>query len=275
MSEILKEREPQAPLAKQHHPRNVTEIADADRFEPAALAAEFRVLDLYERVAILRGRIPGRIVFTTSFGLEDQAIAHAIFSQTLAIDVVTFDTGRLFPETHDVWAATEARYQTRIYGLAPDRADLEALIAKQGINGFRASVDARHDCCATRKVAPLARALKNTAVWITGIRADQSGDRADVTPVAFDAAHELIKANPLFDWTRQQTRTFVHANDVPYNILHDRNFLSIGCAPCTRAVKPGEPERAGRWWWERTEKKECGLHLTGDGRLARTNSSSA
>jgi phosphoadenosine phosphosulfate reductase len=232
------------------------------------LAAEFATPDLFARLSAIRRLIAGRIVFTTSFGVEDQAIAHAIFAQTLAIDVATLDTGRLFPETHAVWAATERRYGIRVLAFAPEHAGVEALIARQGIDGFRSSVGERLDCCAVRKVAPLRRALDGGAAWITGIRAGQSADRALLAPVAFDEARGLIKVNPLFDWTRDRAVEFVHAHEVPYNALHDSGFLSIGCAPCTRAVAPGEPERAGRWWWEEAEKKECGLHVA-DGRIKR------
>jgi phosphoadenosine phosphosulfate reductase len=235
----------------------------------ATLADQFAALDLFERLAGIRARIGGRVVFTTSFGLEDQAIAHAIFSQRLAIDVATLDTGRLFQETLDVWAETEHRYATRILAFTPERASVEALIAGQGIDGLRTSVEARLDCCAIRKVAPLARVLDGGAAWITGIRGDQSADRARLAPASFDEQRQLIKVNPLFDWTRERTLQFVRAHDVPYNALHDRGFLSIGCAPCTRAVAPGEPERAGRWWWEQAEKKECGLHIDENGRVRR------
>jgi len=224
------------------------------------LAGQFGALNLFERLASIRSRIAGRIVFTTSFGLEDQAIAHAIFAQALAIDVATLDTGRLFPETHQVWADTERRYGVRVRAFAPEHASVEVLIAEQGIDGFRASVEARLDCCSVRKVAPLARALDGGAAWITGMRADQSADRAQLAPASFDERRRLIKVNPLFDWTREQTVSFIRAHDVPCNVLHERGFLSIGCAPCTRAVAPGEPERAGRWWWEQEQKKECGLH---------------
>jgi phosphoadenosine phosphosulfate reductase len=220
----------------------------------------FPALDLFERLAAIRAQIPGRVVLTTSFGLEDQAIGHAIFAQALAIDVVTLDTGRLFPETHDVWAETERRYGVRVVAFAPEHRAVETLIAGQGVDGFRSSVEARLDCCAVRKVAPLARALDGSAAWITGLRADQSADRALVLPALFDEERGLLKVNPLFDWTRERTREFVRAHDVPCNALHERGFLSIGCAPCTRAVMPGEPERAGRWWWEQSQKKECGLH---------------
>ena len=201
---------------------------------------EFGALDLFERLAAIRSAIAGRIVFTTSFGLEDQAIAHAVFSQHLAIEVATLDTGRLFPETHEVWAETERRYGIRVRAVAPEHGAVEALLARQGIDGFRSSVAARHDCCAVRKIAPLARALDGAAAWITGIRADQSADRAQFSPAAYDETRGLIKVNPLFDWSRDRTLDFVRAHQVPTNTLHDRGFLSIGCAPCTRAVAPGE-----------------------------------
>jgi phosphoadenosine phosphosulfate reductase len=231
----------------------------------------FPALDLFERLTAIRAQIPGRVVFTTSFGLEDQAIAHAIFAQALTIDVATLDTGRLFPETYDLWAETERRYGVRVQAFAPEHRAVETLIAAQGIDGFRSSVAARLDCCAVRKVAPLARALDGAAAWITGLRADQSADRAQVPPALFDEERRLIKVNPLFDWTRERTREFVRAHDVPYNALHERGFLSIGCAPCTRAVMPGEPERAGRWWWEQSQKKECGLHVAHDARATSAN----
>jgi phosphoadenosine phosphosulfate reductase len=218
---------------------------------------------LFGRVAAIRSLVSGRIVFTTSFGLEAQALAHAIFSQGLAIDVATLDTGRLFPETYDVWARTERRYGVRISVLTPETNGVERLVAKQGVDGFRSSIAARLECCSVRKVTPLARILDGSAAWITGMRADQSVDRAELSPAAFDKQRRLIKASPLFDWTREQTLEFVNAHRVPYNALHDRGFLSIGCAPCTRAVGPDESERSGRWWWETTGKKECGLHTAG------------
>jgi phosphoadenosine phosphosulfate reductase len=243
--------------------------AEAAKNLAKELAAKLPALDLFERLAAIRADVAGRIVFTTSFGLEDQAIAHALLAQKLAVELVTLDTGRLFPETHEVWAATERRYGTRIVAFAPDHAAVEGLLVRQGSDGMRASVDARLECCAVRKVAPLARALDGAAAWVTGIRADQSAERAGVAPVAFDGDRGLIKANPLFDWSREQTLEFVRAHRIPYNTLHDRGFLSIGCAPCTRALAPGEPERAGRWWWEQEEKKECGLHIAADGRIGR------
>lgn len=216
--------------------------------------------DLMKRIEAVRSLVRGRIVFTTSFSVEDQAIAHAIFEQSLEIEVVTLDTGRLFPQTYELWAQTERRYGRRISAFYPDRTRLEPLVHRQGIDGLFASVEARRACCGVRKVEPLGRALAGAAAWITGLRADQSDERAGISFAAVDAVHGLIKANPLFDWTREQVLAFIREHDIPYNSLHDRGFASIGCAPCTRAIAPGEPERAGRWWWEREGKKECGLH---------------
>jgi phosphoadenosine phosphosulfate reductase len=218
-------------------------------------------LDVAQRVAAIRQIVRGRVVFTTSFGIEDQAIAHAIFTQALAIDVVTLDTGRLFPETYQIWARTERRYGRRIHAFYPDRVGAESLVARQGINGFYTSAKARYVCCDVRKVEPLRRAVAGASAWITGLRADQSAERAGIPFAAVDPHHRLIKVNPLFDWTREQVLAFIREHGIPYNPLHDQGFVSIGCAPCTRAVAPGEPERAGRWWWEQEQQKECGLHV--------------
>src|SRR5215470_2914204 len=225
------------------------------------LTSGFRDFDLVNRLAEARRAIAGRLVFTTSFGLEDQAITHAILSQDLAIDIVTLDTGRLFPETYAVWSETEARYGHRIRALYPERPKVEAFVARHGIDGFRASIAARQACCAVRKVEPLGRALAGAAGWITGVRAEQSWERATTPYAALDAARGLVKINPLLDWLRERVVAYVHKHAIPYNPLHDQGFLSIGCAPCTRALRPGEPERAGRWWWEQDDKKECGLHV--------------
>jgi phosphoadenosine phosphosulfate reductase len=271
MSELLPSEAGGASLIPDSRPTRVgndgTHFADlAER-----LGALLPPLDLFQRLALIRATIPGRLVFTTSFGLEDQAIGHAIFSQRLAIQVVTLDTGRLFPETHDVWAATEHRYGVHVRAFVPARGKIEALVARQGIDGFRSSVEARHACCEVRKVIPLGRALARASGWITGLRAEQSGDRARLAMAALDRGRNLVKVNPLLDWRREQVVDFVRTHDVPYNSLHDRGFLSIGCAPCTRAIGPGEPERAGRWWWEQEAPKECGLHFTVDGRVVRAS----
>jgi phosphoadenosine phosphosulfate reductase len=238
------------------------EVADGGRRSSPLkeLTAQLPALALEDRLALVARLVPGRKVFTTSLGLEDQAIAHAIFSQRLPIEVVTLDTGRLFPETYDLWAATEEHYAHRIKGLSPDAAEVEALIADQGINGFRYGVDLRMACCFVRMVVPLTRALGGAAAWITGLRGDQSLNRATMVFAQQDSAHRVLKVNPLLDWSRDDVVAYVKEHAIPYNPLHDQGFLSIGCAPCTRAVKPGEPERAGRWWWEDEAKKECGLH---------------
>ena len=214
-----------------------------------------------QRLVTLRQEIAGKIVFTTSFGLEDQIIVHLLAEHDVDVDVVTLDTGRLFPETYALWAETERRYGRRVRVVYPQRADLEDLIAKQGINGFYESRPARLSCCHVRKVEPLNRALTGAQAWIAGLRADQSAHRADLALVEADAARGLIKLNPLFDRTRDTLLAFASKHNVPLNPLHARGFVSIGCAPCTRAIAPGEPERAGRWWWEDETKKECGLHL--------------
>jgi phosphoadenosine phosphosulfate reductase len=233
------------------------------------LDADFAELTAGERLRLLRAAIPGRLVFTTSLGIEDQVLTHLIAESGLDIVIATLDTGRLFPESHDLWAQTEARYGLRLKAFAPERAAVEALVEAQGVNGFRDSVANRKACCDIRKVAPLGHALAGASGWITGLRADQSTHRGGTNFVSHDRARNLVKANPLLDWTREQAAAFAAQHRIPVSPLHARGFLSIGCAPCTRAVQPGEPERAGRWWWENESQKECGLHVGADGRLAR------
>ncbi|GEP11419.1 phosphoadenylyl-sulfate reductase [Methylobacterium gnaphalii] len=225
------------------------------------LAERLAGLDLTGRIRLVEAEIPGRLVFTTSLGIEDQVLTHAIALAKGRTEIVTLDTGRLFPETYDLWAETEAAYGIRIRAYAPERTSEEAFVAREGINGFRHSVEARQACCGFRKVEPLGRALDQAAVWFTGLRAGQSANRADTPLAEADEQRGLIKVNPLADWTRAQIDAFVKDNFIPYNALHDRGFPSIGCAPCTRAVRIGEDERAGRWWWEQESKKECGLHV--------------
>jgi len=218
-----------------------------------------------ERLARFRREIDGRTVFTTSFGLEDQVILHLICEHAIDVEIATLDTGRLFRETYELWAETERRYGRRIRAIYPEHGNLEALVGKYGINGFYDSREARAACCHVRKVEPLGRALAGAAAWIVGLRADQSDHRQGTSLVALDD-RGLMKLSPLFDWTRDAVQSFAAANQVPINPLHTRWFASIGCAPCTRAIAPGEPERAGRWWWEQEEKKECGLHVTAEQR---------
>ena len=219
---------------------------------------------LTERLSAVLRIAESTPVLTTSFGLEDQVLTHAAFVAMAAtgrdIRFVTIDTGRLFPETYEVWAATERRYGVRVTCVSPEAGALASLVATHGINGFRDSIDVRRACCETRKVAPLRAALAGSDVWITGLRADQSGTRGDTAFASWDQTFGLLKLSPLADWTRDRALAYAQANAVPLNTLHARGFLTIGCAPCTRAVAPGEPERAGRWWWEDADHKECGLH---------------
>jgi len=215
----------------------------------AELARTLAGLNLTQRLRRFRNEIDGPVVFTAGFGLEGQVILHQICEAGLDIDIVTLDTGRLFPETYATWEETERRYGRRIRAIYPYHAALETLIADQGVNGFYDSKDARAACCGVRKVEPLRRALAGARGWITGLRADQSAFRNEAGLVAADRERNLLKLSPLIDWTRQAAEDFAVLHDVPVNPLHRRGFPSIGCAPCTRAVRPGEPERAVRWWW--------------------------
>ncbi len=228
--------------------------ADAVGSRLAALAS------LDARVAEIRAAVGGRIAFSTSLGLEDQALLHALASTEAEVDVFTLDTGRHFPETLDTIERSEQRYGLRIRVVAPDAADLEALVARDGISGFRLSVEARKACCHVRKVLPLRRALGGAQGWITGLRRGQSQGRSAVPFAEWDADHGLMKLNPLADWSLERLEAYIAAHDIPVNVLHARGFPSIGCQPCTRAVRPGEDVRAGRWWWEQADGKECGLH---------------
>jgi phosphoadenosine phosphosulfate reductase len=231
-----------------------------------------RLSNLEQRIAAIVAAVPGRIAFSTSLGIEDQAVTHAILSAKSGIDIFTLDTGRHFPETLDTLFETEARYGARIRIVAPDAAELEALVAEDGVYGFRYSVDARKACCGIRKVRPLNRALAGAAGWITGLRREQSAGRADVPFASYDPVLKLIKLNPIADWTLATLEAYIAANTVPVNALHHRGFPSIGCQPCTRAIQPGEDIRAGRWWWENENGKECGLHTHADSSEATENS---
>lgn len=231
--------------------------------ETTAAALHRRLADitaLEERLSEVMNAVRGRVAFSTSLGLEDQAILHAASQTAPGIDTFTLDTGRLFPETLETLDRSEKRYGVRIRLIAPDGRDVEALVARDGVFGFRLSVEARKACCDVRKVRPLRRALDGAAAWITGLRRGQAAGRGAVRFAAWDADHGLIKVNPLADWSLERLEAYIAANDVPVNPLHARGFPSIGCQPCTRALKPGEDLRAGRWWWELEDGKECGLH---------------
>jgi phosphoadenosine phosphosulfate reductase len=203
---------------------------------------------------------PGRVSFSTSFSLEDQVILHHIAQENLPVNVFTLDTGRLFPETYSVWTASKEKYAIPIKAYTPDFRLLEPFVQEKGPNSFYESVENRKQCCHIRKVEPLRRALAGQKIWITGIRAEHSGSRSQLHLLEWDKGNQLTKYNPLLHWTQDEVKAYINKNNVPYNILHDRGFVSIGCAPCTRAIRPGEDFRAGRWWWEDAGKKECGLH---------------
>lgn len=215
-----------------------------------------------EVLSLLANKFEGEIIFSTSFGWEDQVISDLIFTQNLPIKVFTLETGRLFTETYYTWNRTLEKYQKPIHTFYPDQEKLEKMVTEKGPSSFYESVENRKECCGIRKVEPLNRALKGFKVWITGIRADQSVNRENMDWVEWDEAHQLVKVHPIFFWTLEEVKDYVKANNVPYNPLHDKGFPSIGCQPCTRAVQEGEDFRAGRWWWEDASKKECGLHET-------------
>jgi phosphoadenosine phosphosulfate reductase len=215
---------------------------------------------LAARLSLIAASVPGRTTFSSSLGLEDQAILHAIAAASVRIDVFTLDTGRHFPETLDTLALSQEQHGVPIAVFAPNASDIEALVARDGINGFRNSVENRKACCDVRKVRPLARALKGATGWVTGLRREQSAGRGSVAFAERDAATGLIKLAPIADWSLADLEAYVTAHNVVVNPLHARGFPSIGCQPCTRAIRPGEDIRAGRWWWENTDGKECGLH---------------
>jgi phosphoadenosine phosphosulfate reductase len=217
-------------------------------------------LTITESLHLLTEIYPGQVCFSTSFSLEDQVILHHIAAENLPVSVFTLDTGRLFSETYSVWTATRDKYGIPIQAFTPDAGHLEKFINQKGPNAFYESVENRKACCFIRKVEPLRRALAGQKVWITGIRAEHSGNRSQLDILEWDESNRVNKYNPLLHWTQDDVKKYISDNDVPYNILHDRGFVSIGCQPCTRAIRPGEEFRAGRWWWEETDKKECGLH---------------
>jgi phosphoadenosine phosphosulfate reductase len=204
---------------------------------------------------------PGKVTFSTSFSWEDQLITHLIFSHNIDIKVFTLDTGRMFPETYSTWSATLEKYGGPITAYYPDAKALQNFVADKGPNSFYESVDNRKSCCYIRKVEPLQRAVAGNKVWITGIRAEHSPNRTDMEQLEWDGTNNITKYHPLLNWTTEEVKAFIHENHIPYNPLHDKGFVSIGCAPCTRAIRPGDDFRAGRWWWEDAGKKECGLHV--------------
>lgn len=203
---------------------------------------------------------PGLVVFSSSFSNEDQVITDLICRHSLKVEIFTLDTGRLFSETYGVWSRTIEKYKCRIQAFHPQAESLRQYTTSHGPNAFYTSVELRKACCHIRKVAPLGQALAGRKVWVTGLRAAHSPQRENLPMVEWDASHAVFKYHPLLHWSDAQVKEYIQQHQVPFNPLHERGFASIGCAPCTRAIKPGEDFRAGRWWWESGSTRECGLH---------------
>ncbi|MEJ5961011.1 phosphoadenylyl-sulfate reductase [Pedobacter immunditicola] len=228
----------------------------------AEIAEHIKDKDPVAALQYFAGQYPGLITFSTSFGWEDQVLTDLIFKNNIPIEVFTLETGRLFPETYYVWNRTLEIYQKPIHAYFPQTEAIQQLVEKKGPSSFYESVENRKECCHIRKIEPLKRALSGKKIWVTGIRAEQSLNRHDMTNLEWDESNQLLKFHPLFDWSLEEVKAYIKEHNVVYNTLHDKGFPSIGCAPCTRAVAPGEDFRAGRWWWEDQSKKECGLHAT-------------
>ena len=227
--------------------------------ELAALGLERKAAAVHAQLAAALAR-HGRLVYSNSLGAEAMVLTDIIATQLPEIDMFSIDTGRLYEETHELLEKLQRRYRRAIRVVYPDAAALERLVARQGVNGFYHSLEARLECCRIRKVEPFKRAIAGYDGWITGLRREQSAARAATEAVEWDAEHGLYKVSPLLEWTEAEVWQYIRARRLPYNPLHDRQFPSIGCAPCTRAIQPGESRRAGRWWWEQPETRECGLH---------------
>ncbi len=218
------------------------------------------------KAAGVRGRLAaalarfGSLTYANSLGAEAIVLTDLIWTHFPQIDVFSIDTGRLHEETYALMERLQRRYGRSLRLIYPDAQGLERLVARQGVNGFYGSVEARLECCRVRKVEPFRRAVADFPAWVTGVRREQSASRAQLQTEAWDAEHGLYKVSPLLDWSEAEVWQYVHAHGLPYNVLHDRHYPSIGCSPCTRAIQPGEARRAGRWWWEQSEARECGLH---------------
>ncbi len=220
---------------------------------------EQKALAVRERLAAAVAEY-GKVVYSSSLGAESIVLTDIIWTHVPQIDIFTIDTGRLPEETYELLSRIQGRYKRTLRVVYPDAQKLEALVSSQGINGFYNSLEARTSCCHTRKVEPFRRALAGYEAWVTGLRHEQSATRALAQPVEWDAANGMHKISPILDWSEEQIWQYIRTRKLPYNSLHDRGYPSIGCSPCTRAIQPGESRRAGRWWWEQPESRECGLH---------------
>lgn len=225
------------------------------------LNAQFRGADTKEVLECFLKNYKEKIAFSSSFGAEDQVLTEIILKIDPNAQIFTLDTGRLPQRTYDVMQRTNLRYKTKIRVYFPDSREIEELYFKQGFNGFYDSVENRKECCRVRKIVPLRRALAGLDVWITGLRAEQSPTREGMQMLEWDEANGVIKLNPLINWSESDVWEYIREKSIPYNALHDEGYPSIGCEPCTRAIKEGADIRSGRWWWENPEHKECGLHI--------------
>lgn len=230
---------------------------------PAALGGKVAALDA--RLDAIAARHGGAVSLASSLAAEDMVLTHAILSRGLPIGIFTLNTGRLHAETLGMIERVRERYGYEIVQFRPDPAHVDAYVREHGLNAFYESVDLRKTCCHIRKVEPLNRALSNASAWITGQRREQSVTRTELHDEERDEARGIDKFNPLADWSEAEVWAYLDAFDVPVNPLHARGYPSIGCEPCTRAIRPGEDSRAGRWWWETRDSKECGLHIASAG----------
>lgn len=200
------------------------------------------------------------LIFASSMGAEDQILTHIIGKNRLPINIITLDTGRIFPETYDLIHRTNARYGNIVKVVFPEKSEVEEMVNTKGIDLFYESVENRQLCCKIRKINPLKQVLTDKKAWITGLRRTQSQTRTEMKLVEWDSSFNLFKINPLIDWSEEKVWNTINEHNIPFNVLHNKGFPSIGCQPCTRAISPGEDLRSGRWWWENPETKECGLH---------------
>lgn len=213
-----------------------------------------------EVIAFAAEKFGTKIALSTSLGAEDQALTHMLVNVNKNIRIFTLDTGRLFPETYDLLSRTSKKYKKEIEVFFPEKDNVQKMVNSKGINLFYDSIENRKSCCYIRKIEPLQRAFSGLDAWICGLRAQQAVTRSDAQVFEWDQVNNIIKINPLVNWTEEQLWDYIKTNKIPYNKLHDKGFPSIGCQPCTRAIMEGEDVRAGRWWWEQPDTKECGLH---------------
>lgn len=231
-----------------------------EQHEIEKLNAQFANSTPQEVIGYFINRYGNKIALSSSLGAEDQVLTHMVWTINTQTTVFTLDTGRLFPETYDLIDRTSKKYKNQIKVYFPNSGKIEAMVNEKGINLFYDSVENRKLCCHLRKIEPLQRAFASLDAWICGLRSQQAVTRSNIQVVEWDANNGLLKINPLANWSEEQVWNYIKINKIPYNPLHDKNYPSIGCQPCTQPVHPGQDIRAGRWWWENPETKECGLH---------------